>query len=518
VGSAGSGATRSSGGTGFFGKLPGVGDFVQRRLPSAFVAAWDAAFEAAVDAARGSIGAEWQTTWQSAPPWRFALMPGVCGERAWVGVMGPASDRVGRGFPMVLAHPIETPEMLARIVAEAGGWFATVEEVHRHARAGATTSAGAFDAAVQALPDPQTWLTDGDGPGPRDGDWRGAVRTEWRRGGEDRQLAALWMRCVEAGDRCLWWTSGGARVPPAVLSTRGLPAPDQYGAFLADERTQRISRATAATPHVAPVSDDPAAAQGEMDDVLADLLAMPSSPDASPPRAGMHDDLPSGMAQPQPVAAPVSRRHEQQLTLVVADHGAGDPRRLAAVRVSAALAEDVADMRDVRERLSMLHPPLRERGEDLIDPVSEDAAVVVARVAGDCAELLRVGAAAAWHWRHGRLRPLFTTAAEPDPAVSEADTLRPGDLVGILSPAAARHAPGVGAADALRLDEVQCNVEHGDRLLLMATDTLLRLSDAALAGALQAGSGEESRARIAAAAGLGSDRAQWPVAVIEVGT
>jgi hypothetical protein len=255
-----------------------------------------------------------------------------------------------------------------------------------------------------------------------------------------------------------------------------------------------------------------------VDDVLADLLAMPSSPDVTMPIADERDDMPSEITPSPPVAAPVAQWHEQQVTLIVADNGAADPRRQAATRVSEALAGALAGMHDVRERLSALHPSLRERSGDLIDPVPEDAAVLVARVADGCAELLRAGAAAAWHWRRGRLRPLFTTEVDAAAALSEADTLRPGDLAGILSPAAAPRAPGVGAADALRLDEVRCNVERGDRLLLMATDTLLRLSDDALAGALQAGSGEEVRARIGAAADLGGESAQWPVAVIEVGT
>jgi type VI secretion system ImpM family protein len=503
---------------GFYGKLPGAGDFLQRRLPPGFVAAWDAGFEVAVNAARATLGDAWHDIWREAPAWRFALMPGVCGESAWIGVMGPAIDRVGRGFPMVLAHAIEAPDVLSRVVAEAGGWFAMVEDVYRCARADATVSVDAFDAAVQALPDPQAWLAGSGATDSLRGDWRGAVRTSWLRKGEDRQLAALWMRCVEAGDRCLWWTSGGVRMSPAVLSTHGLPAPDEYGAFLVDAEAQGAPRATAPTPQAEPVLDHPATAQGEVDDVLADLLAMPSSPDVTMPIADERDDMPSEITPSPPVAAPVAQWHEQQVTLIVADNGAADPRRQAATRVSEALAEALAGMHDVRERLSALHPSLRERSGDLIDPVPEDAAVLVARVADGCAELLRAGAAAAWHWRRGRLRPLFTTEVDAAAALSEADTLRPGDLAGILSPAAAPRAPGVGAADALRLDEVRCNVERGDRLLLMATDTLLRLSDDALAGALQAGSGEEVRARIGAAADLGGESAQWPVAVIEVGT
>ena len=39
-------------GAGFFGKLPGTGDFVQRRLPASFVDVWDRRFEQAVSASR----------------------------------------------------------------------------------------------------------------------------------------------------------------------------------------------------------------------------------------------------------------------------------------------------------------------------------------------------------------------------------------------------------------------------------------------------------------------------------
>ena len=43
---------------GFFGKLPCAGDFVQRRLPSAFVEGGDRHFEEAVAASRAELGGE----------------------------------------------------------------------------------------------------------------------------------------------------------------------------------------------------------------------------------------------------------------------------------------------------------------------------------------------------------------------------------------------------------------------------------------------------------------------------
>ena len=60
-------------GAGFFGKLPGVGDFVQRRLPVRFVDCWDQHFEHAVDAARGVLGNDWPAVYHASPTWRFAM-------------------------------------------------------------------------------------------------------------------------------------------------------------------------------------------------------------------------------------------------------------------------------------------------------------------------------------------------------------------------------------------------------------------------------------------------------------
>ena len=266
------------GGTGFFGKLPGVGDFMQRRLPAGFVAAWDAAFESAVNAARNGFGADWQAAWQAAPVWRFALMPGVCGDSAWVGVMGPSTDRVGRGFPMVLAYAIDDATALARVVAAAGGWFAAAEDVCRHARAGTATTE-TFDAMVCALPGPRAWLEEG---ATEAAAWRDTLQVAWRRNAEDRQLAALWARCREAGDGCMWWTSGSARTTPSVRLTHGLPAAHDYATFLADA-TAGLHVQTGAAFAPLPAGADSlgamsaATATGDIDDVLAELLAPPAS-------------------------------------------------------------------------------------------------------------------------------------------------------------------------------------------------------------------------------------------------
>lgn len=512
-----------SGKVGFFGKLSGTGDFVQRRLPAAFVGAWDGHFEAALDTARGMLGDAWHATWQTAPVWRFALAPGVCGADAWVGVTGPALDRVGRAFPMVLACAVADAAVLARLVAGGGGWFDALERVCRDAHVHAGATVASFEAAVNALSTPLDWL---DGvPAAPDApvDWAQAAawRMPWRPAGEDRRLAAQWSACRDIAEGCLWWTRGGGRVPPTILLTRGLPPPEAYAAFLdasqggAHWRSQGHFEMT--WHDAASVSSPGTATSDVIDGVLADLLAPagPVSDVASPVPEPMHGD--AAQAESGGLAAPAAAtcHAEGRITSVVADNGPGDPRRRAAAQMAEVLADPVAcaDMCRLRERLLALHAPLQQRREDLIDPVAEDGAAIVARRENGCVRLLRIGAAVAWHWRRGRLRPLFAETAAPAP--DQATTARPGDLAGVLADAGPGPAAGLGAATGPRCEEITCLVEPADRLLLLATDPLASLAAQTVAAALATADGDACR-HIAAAAGLDADRTRWPLAVIEV--
>ena len=120
-------------GAGFFGKLPGTGDFVQRRLPASFVNVWDRHFEQAVSASRARLGDDWPQAWRDAAVWRFVLAPGICGELAWAGVTGAATDRVGRCFPMVIAAPLADEAAIAAALRN-DAWFAAAERAPFRAR------------------------------------------------------------------------------------------------------------------------------------------------------------------------------------------------------------------------------------------------------------------------------------------------------------------------------------------------------------------------------------------------
>jgi type VI secretion system ImpM family protein len=515
-------------GAGFFGKLPGVGDFVQRRLPARFVDRWDQHYEHAVDAARGVLGNDWPAAYHASPTWRFAMPAGLCGEAAWVGVLGPASDRVGRCFPMVIAAPLNRSEAVTQVLLQGDHWFDTLARVHAGAQADPSIQAEVFDAQLADLPGPCDGAPIAAPQPPQALDWRSA--SHWRfplaQGATGAaQLAGLWSQLVSAGEWCLWWTAGAARVPPTLLATRGLPQPAAYAAFLdaahagapwqsAGDFGQRADAETTQNRRIAfppaPAIEVADAPRTLLPDDLSELFADLMPPVTAP------DDLPSHLGDVME-DGPVRYRADAALTLVAADDGLRDPRRRAAAVAHALVDElDVAELAGgvgvLRQRLLASHASLRRCGEDLIDPVSEDAAVVAVQLNHQHAAVLRIGSAGVWHYRRGQLRALFAAGEAGDD-----DSLgHGGEFDDLLFSRVTAAAPGLGAANGPVCEEAACAVAAGDRLLLMATQALVQLPRELLAEVLALPSIDGARARIAAAAGFRSPPLHWPLAIIEI--
>jgi type VI secretion system protein ImpM len=524
---------------GFFGKLPSAGDFVQRRLPPGFVDVWDRHFENAVAESRSALGGDWHEAYHASPVWHFLLASGVCGESAWAGVMGPGVDRVGRCYPMVIAAPIAADvASCTRALTEGGDWFDAAEQVHGAAQVDAAIGVDLFDEQVAALAGPLDMSPPPAPEFPRGVDWNAA--SHWRLPLSTGTAAAsflsgLWTHLAAApGHWCLWWTAGGERVPASALVTNGLPQPTAYAGFLDASRSvapwQSLGMFEGAPPR-----------QHAVPEATASLIGVatwaPPSAQAAPSATWLPDDLEllpdlGVVSEVSTLAAPVAHvavaealvagmavlhRPDGALTLVAAEAGHPDRRQQAVAEVSAIArdlpgAELAAGVQVLRAQIMALNPQLRQASEDLIDPVLEDCAVIAAHVAGGQVGLLRIGTAAAWHWRRGRLQPFFTSSSTP-PAVSAGGD---DDFDDLLFSRVAPSAPGLGATAQPTCGEILCAVEAGDRLLLMATQALLQLSPDILARGLAMPSCGDARLHIAAAAGLGTDAARWPLAIIEI--
>jgi type VI secretion system protein ImpM len=114
---------------GWYGKLPALGDFATRRLPNDFVNQWDTWLQQSIAASRSHLGEDWLDIYMTSPIWRFALFPGVCGARAWAGVIMPSVDKVGRYFPLTLTVALEARAETSMAIFTADAWYAALEDV-----------------------------------------------------------------------------------------------------------------------------------------------------------------------------------------------------------------------------------------------------------------------------------------------------------------------------------------------------------------------------------------------------
>jgi type VI secretion system protein ImpM len=143
---------------GWYGKIPGTGDFIARRLPPAFREPWDRWLRDAIDGSRRRLGAAWRDAFLSMPPWRFALGPGVLGANAWAGLMVPSVDAVGRYFPLTVACALPGAGIdAAATLLSAHAWFDEIEAIALTAIAPAA-DAGEIDAALARRRFEARWL------------------------------------------------------------------------------------------------------------------------------------------------------------------------------------------------------------------------------------------------------------------------------------------------------------------------------------------------------------------------
>ena len=217
---------------GFYGKLPGKGDFLTRNLPRQFVDVWDDWLQSGMNAAKQVLGDEWLQVYLTSPLWRFVLPPGICGESAWAGVMMPSMDRVGRYFPMTVAVELTLPVSPVMVAVSCDAWFESVENSLLEALdnealdidllAGELESNQIDQQAAQASAFDLTGVDRG-------------VRSPL---GEDLNIAgALLGVTVGMLDDALassgvWWGRGSERISPSLVFCRGLPGPDRFPAML----------------------------------------------------------------------------------------------------------------------------------------------------------------------------------------------------------------------------------------------------------------------------------------------
>jgi type VI secretion system protein ImpM len=212
----------------FYGKLPAKGDFLSRNLPQEFVAAWDQWLQAGMHASREALGDQWLETYLTSPLWRFVLPAGACGSAAYVGVLMPSMDRVGRYFPMAVLRPLLTQAAPITVALCNRAWFEQVEARLLAALDEETLDIETFDQSIEAI---------GFRDAPPDIRFNGGAAVRMQ-GGTEPEIALSLLGISDASLRdasaglTFWWGNGSDAVAPSLLYNTGLPAPGCYTAML----------------------------------------------------------------------------------------------------------------------------------------------------------------------------------------------------------------------------------------------------------------------------------------------
>lgn len=207
---------------GLFGKLPAHGDFIYRDLPSHFINAWDAWLQGFVSSSQQQLGSDWLDIYLTSPIWRFAMSDGVIDGQAWVGILLPSVDRVGRYFPfsIVTKAPASANPFL---ILQERTWFEVVEQLALSALSGNLQ----LDDLVQEINRQRLTLPDVLQRKAMSAESAGTL-VEFS--GESPEFDAAYPYLMDS--YCRHWysnysvwatTMGSERINPCLFHTRGLP-------------------------------------------------------------------------------------------------------------------------------------------------------------------------------------------------------------------------------------------------------------------------------------------------------
>lgn len=206
-----------AGAAGWYGKMPALGDFASRRLPTQFTQRWDAWLARAIESSQAALGGAWLDTYLSGPLWRFALSPGLIDARFWFGVLMPSVDRVGRYFPLTIATSSSLPPTPP---------LATLEQWYDRASAAALEclTAGSTVERLEtslATLGPLSFYPSDTGLAAGEGVIARLPATQ----GLERAFAhaATPLLLRELRGASYWWARIEGIAPPAVVVHRGLP-------------------------------------------------------------------------------------------------------------------------------------------------------------------------------------------------------------------------------------------------------------------------------------------------------
>lgn len=221
---------------GFYGKLPTHGDFLSRNIPRTFIDPWDNWLQSAIAASQEQLGDKWLDYFLVAPVWKFILSDGNCGEHAWVGLIIPSVDRVGRYFPLTIASHITEPVKPVALIDECHHWLEQAEDI------ALSTLHDDFqleqlEESLAALGEPVISRINSNeliNEIHKEKRFQGHFSMDPVNSNPLSSFPAISHFFIEQAfsSYSFWWTSGSEDIKPSFLVCEGLPERDGFSSFL----------------------------------------------------------------------------------------------------------------------------------------------------------------------------------------------------------------------------------------------------------------------------------------------
>ena len=457
---------------GLYGKLPSHGDFLRRRVPDAFVYAWDPWIQDCLHETEIALGPGWLDVYLTSPVWRFACAAGVCGPRPVVGLMVPSVDRVGRYFPLTLVAAMPADAPLLGLVRCAEPLLNAAERFVLEALEAERLDFEAFDSRIEALGhqagaidwpslriDPASaaaLVNEG-----RDQAWQMPLAASSQLSSGFEQLLSERLTSMYR-PLSVWWTEGSSVVEPGCLFVKGLPAPEQFVAMLNGDWADRHWRVVP-VEQIAPPADEEKST-GTDDTVDAPVVLH------------LHSAAITDVGRVRKVNQDCCLERSDVGLWVVADglggHAEGD---VASQMVCDTLADLLpesdfeATVENARARIRQVNSHLYAKATQPENAVSSGTTVVALLIRGPRAALVWAGDSRIYRLRGGRLEQLTR-----DHSVAEEEGLGAGEVANVITRA-------VGAEEQLDLDTRYERVRAGDRFLLCSDGLTKVVSEAEMA-------------------------------------
>ena len=222
--------------TGFYGKLPTHGDFISRNLPRTFIDPWDNWLQSSIAASREQLGEQWLEYFLVTPAWRFILSDGNCGEHAWIGVMIPSVDRVGRYFPLTIASHITEPVKPVALIDECYHWFEQAEEQALKVL-DEDFDLDELEASLKKMGEPVVSRISENEPLDeihKEERFQGHFSMDTVNANPLSAFPAVSHFFIEQtfSSYSFWWTAGSEDIKPSFLLCEGMPKNDGFAAFM----------------------------------------------------------------------------------------------------------------------------------------------------------------------------------------------------------------------------------------------------------------------------------------------